>query len=107
MSNRGRQIAASCLINELGLDWRYGAAFFEQQLIDYDMGSNYGNWQYIAGVGSDPRGKHFDGQTGCGMTLMRRSQESGTGFVHPSQNVWSTGQTGLSPNSTDGAPKEI
>lgn len=60
MSNRGRQIAASCLINELGLDWRYGAAFFEQQLIDYDVGSNYGNWQYIAGVGSDPRGgRHF------------------------------------------------
>ena len=61
MSNRGRQIAASCLINELGLDWRYGAAFFEQQLIDYDVGSNYGNWQYIAGVGSDPRGgRHFN-----------------------------------------------
>ena len=56
MSNRGRQIAASCLIHELGLDWRYGAAYFEQQLIDYDVGSNYGNWQYIAGVGSDPRG---------------------------------------------------
>ena len=56
MSNRGRQIAASCLVNELGLDWRYGAAFFEQQLIDYDVGSNYGNWQYLAGVGSDPRG---------------------------------------------------
>ena len=37
-----------------------GAAFFEQQLIDYDVGSNYGNWQYIAGVGSDPRGgRHF------------------------------------------------
>jgi len=56
MSNRGRQIAASCLIHELALDWRYGAAYFEQQLIDYDVGSNYGNWQYIAGVGSDPRG---------------------------------------------------
>jgi deoxyribodipyrimidine photo-lyase len=61
MSNRGRQIAASCLVNELGLDWRYGAAFFEQQLIDYDVGSNYGNWQYLAGVGSDPRGgRHFN-----------------------------------------------
>ena len=56
MSNRGRQIAASCLVNELGVDWRYGAAFFEKYLIDYDVGSNYGNWQYIAGVGSDPRG---------------------------------------------------
>ena len=61
MSNRGRQIAASCLVNELGLDWRFGAAFFEQQLIDYDVASNYGNWQYIAGVGCDPRGgRHFN-----------------------------------------------
>ena len=61
MSNRGRQIVASCLVNELGIDWRFGAAFFEQQLIDYDVGSNYGNWQYIAGVGSDPRGgRHFN-----------------------------------------------
>ncbi len=61
MSNRGRQIAASCLINELGIDWRFGAAFFEKHLIDYDVGSNYGNWQYIAGVGSDPRGgRHFN-----------------------------------------------
>jgi deoxyribodipyrimidine photo-lyase len=61
MSNRGRQIAASCLINELDGDWRFGAAFFEKHLIDYDVGSNYGNWQYIAGVGSDPRGgRHFN-----------------------------------------------
>ena len=60
MSNRGRQIAASALINELGLDWRCGAAYFEQQLIDYDPASNWGNWQYIAGVGADPRGgRHF------------------------------------------------
>lgn len=61
MSNRGRQIVASCLIYELGVDWRYGAAYFEQQLIDYDVGSNWGNWQYIAGVGADPRGgRHFN-----------------------------------------------
>lgn len=61
LSNRGRQIAASCLIHELGVDWRYGAAYFEQQLIDYDVGSNWGNWQYIAGVGADPRGgRHFN-----------------------------------------------
>ena len=60
MSNRGRQIAASCLISEMGIDWRFGAAFFEKHLIDYDVGSNYGNWQYITGVGCDPRGgRHF------------------------------------------------
>lgn len=61
LSNRGRQIAASCLINELELDWRYGAAWFQQQLIDYDTAVNWGNWQYIAGVGADPRGgRHFN-----------------------------------------------
>jgi deoxyribodipyrimidine photo-lyase len=61
MSNRGRQIAASYLVNEFNHDWRYGAAFFEKHLIDYDVASNYGNWQYIAGVGTDPRGgRHFN-----------------------------------------------
>ncbi|MGX5913965.1 DASH family cryptochrome [Aliidiomarina sp. Khilg15.8] len=56
MSNRGRQLAASCLVNEMGIDWRLGAAWFERQLIDYDVASNWGNWQYLAGVGADPRG---------------------------------------------------
>jgi deoxyribodipyrimidine photo-lyase len=61
ISNRGRQIAASCLVNELNIDWRYGAAWFQQQLIDHDVASNWGNWQYIAGVGADPRGgRHFN-----------------------------------------------
>lgn len=56
MSNRGRQLVASCLVHELCLDWRYGAAYFEKKLIDYDVASNWGNWQYLAGVGADPRG---------------------------------------------------
>ena len=56
ISNRARQLVASCLVNELAQDWRYGAAWFEQQLVDYDVASNYGNWQYLAGVGADPRG---------------------------------------------------
>ncbi|OOE87548.1 DASH family cryptochrome [Salinivibrio sharmensis] len=56
LSNRSRQLVASCLIHELGVDWRYGAAYFEQQLIDFDVAANYGNWQYLAGVGADPRG---------------------------------------------------
>jgi len=61
MSNRGRQLVASCLVNELAVDWRYGAAYFEQQLLDYDVASNWGNWQYLGGVGADPRGKRqFD-----------------------------------------------
>jgi deoxyribodipyrimidine photo-lyase len=61
LSNRARQIVASCLVNELSVDWRYGAAWFEEQLIDYDAAVNWGNWQYIAGVGVDPRGgRHFN-----------------------------------------------
>ena len=59
MSNRGRQNVASYFCNELNLDWRIGAAYFEQQLIDYDVSSNWGNWAYIAGVGNDPRGHRF------------------------------------------------
>lgn len=50
MSNRGRQLVASYLVFDLGVDWRYGARWFEQQLLDYDVASNYGNWAYIAGA---------------------------------------------------------
>lgn len=61
ISNRARQIVASCLVNELEVDWRCGASYFAEQLIDYDACSNWGNWQYIAGVGADPRGgRHFN-----------------------------------------------
>lgn len=61
MSNRGRQIVASCFVHELGQDWRYGAQYFGRELIDYDVASNWGNWQYLAGVGADPRGwRHFN-----------------------------------------------
>jgi deoxyribodipyrimidine photo-lyase len=59
MSNRGRQNVASYLCNDLKLDWRYGAAYFEHQLIDYDVCSNWGNWAYLAGVGNDPRGNRY------------------------------------------------
>lgn len=61
MSNRGRQNVASYFCNDLKQDWRLGAAYFEEQLIDYDVASNWGNWAYLAGVGNDPRGNRcFD-----------------------------------------------
>jgi deoxyribodipyrimidine photo-lyase len=61
MSNRGRQNVASYLCHDLKIDWRYGAAYFEQQLTDYDVCNNWGNWAYIAGVGNDPRQhRYFD-----------------------------------------------
>jgi deoxyribodipyrimidine photo-lyase len=55
MSNRGRQNVSSFLINDLGLNWVMGADYFESQLIGYDVCSNYCNWGYAAGVGSDPK----------------------------------------------------
>lgn len=55
MSNRGRQNVASYLCKDLGINWLWGAAWFESQLIDYDASSNYGNWAYQAGVGNDAR----------------------------------------------------
>ncbi|MCS6808996.1 MAG: DASH family cryptochrome [Bacteroidota bacterium] len=59
MSNRGRQNVASYLVNDLGIHWRFGAEWFESQLIDYDVCSNYGNWNYVAGIGNDPRENRY------------------------------------------------
>lgn len=56
LSNRLRQVVASYFIYQMQSDWRAGAAWFESQLIDYDTYSNQGNWLYIAGRGTDPRG---------------------------------------------------
>jgi deoxyribodipyrimidine photo-lyase len=50
MSNRGRQNVASYLIFDLGVDWRYGAAHFEELLLDHDPCSNWGNWVAAAGL---------------------------------------------------------
>jgi deoxyribodipyrimidine photo-lyase len=55
MSNRGRQNVASFLVKDLKVNWQIGAEYFESMLIDYDSCSNWGNWNYTAGVGSDPR----------------------------------------------------
>ena len=56
LSNRMRQVVASYWIYDMKGDWRAGAAWFESQLVDYDVYSNQGNWLYIAGRGTDPRG---------------------------------------------------
>jgi len=61
LSNRLRQVVASFWIHDLKGDWRAGAAWFESQLVDFDVYSNTGNWLYIAGLGTDPRGgRQFD-----------------------------------------------
>ncbi|KAG2236542.1 hypothetical protein INT48_000842 [Thamnidium elegans] len=62
MNNRGRQNVASYLAKDLEMDWRIGAEYFESMLKDHDVYSNYGNWQYVSGVGCDPREgfRHFN-----------------------------------------------
>lgn len=61
MSNRARQNVASFLVNDLHINWQIGAEYFESLLIDYDPCSNWGNWNYISGVGNDPReNRHFN-----------------------------------------------
>jgi deoxyribodipyrimidine photo-lyase len=60
MSNRGRQNVASYLIHDLGVNWTWGARYFEEKLIDYDPDLNWGNWLYLSGRGPDPRSRKFN-----------------------------------------------
>jgi len=55
MSNRGRQNVASYLVNDLQVNWVWGASYFEEQLIDYSPSTNWGNWAYVAGISNDPK----------------------------------------------------
>lgn len=53
MHNRVRMITASFLTKHLLIDWRWGAAYFAEKLLDYELSSNNGNWQWAAGCGCD------------------------------------------------------
>ncbi len=56
MHNRTRQVAASFLCKDLLIDWRRGAEFYMQGLVDGDWAANYGGWQWVAGTAPDPNG---------------------------------------------------
>lgn len=60
LSNRNRQLVASFFIKNLGFNWLYCAKFFENNLIDYNPASNYGNFAYQAYVGNDSSYRVFD-----------------------------------------------
>ncbi|TXG35768.1 cryptochrome/photolyase family protein [Seonamhaeicola maritimus] len=53
MHNRVRMLVGSFLCKHLLIDWRWGEAYFAQKLHDYEMASNIGNWQWVAGCGVD------------------------------------------------------
>jgi deoxyribodipyrimidine photo-lyase len=73
MHNRARMIVASFLVKDLLIDWKWGEAWFMQNLVDGDMAANNGGWQWSAGTGTDAapyfrifnpilQGKKFDPQ---------------------------------------------
>lgn len=53
MHNRVRMVTASFLVKHLLIDWRWGEAYFAEKLLDFDLASNNGNWQWAAGCGCD------------------------------------------------------
>lgn len=53
MHGRVRMLTASFLVKNMGMDWRLGEAYFASMLLDYDLASNNGNWQWVAGTGCD------------------------------------------------------
>ena len=53
MHNRVRMITASFLCKDLLVDWRWGEAYFAEKLLDFDLASNNGGWQWAAGTGTD------------------------------------------------------
>ncbi len=72
--NRARMIAASFLVRQLQVDWRIGAAHFMAHLIDGDLASNSGNWQWVAGTGHGSRPDRYFNPTLQG----RRHDPAGT-----------------------------
>ena len=53
MHNRVRMIVAGFLCKHLLIDWRWGEKYFAKKLLDYELSSNNGNWQWAAGTGCD------------------------------------------------------
>ena len=53
MHNRLRMVVASFLVKDLGVDWRWGEAYFARHLIDFDLAANNGGWQWAASTGCD------------------------------------------------------
>ena len=51
MPNRGRMVVACYFAMDLKQDWRHGAHYFEEKLIDHDVQSNYGGWNGSSGIG--------------------------------------------------------
>ena len=92
MHNRARMITASFLCKHLLIDWRWGEAWFAEKLLDFELASNNGNWQWAAGTGCDaaPYFRVFNPETQQekfdpdGRYVRKWVPEAGTiGYVRP------------------------
>mmetsp|Transcript_23020 Transcript_23020/g.48970 ORF Transcript_23020/g.48970 Transcript_23020/m.48970 type:complete len:667 (+) Transcript_23020:33-2033(+) len=79
IANRGRYVVASYLVHFLGIDWRFGADWFESRLLDHDVCSNYGEWASMANVAVDLGPRYPLGLKGRGPTGGRRPGAQGSG----------------------------
>jgi deoxyribodipyrimidine photo-lyase len=77
MHNRVRLVAASFLVKDLGIDWRHGARHFEELLLDGDVASNRGNWQWVTGTGVD----HTQGGRIFNPTLQAKRRDASGDYV--------------------------
>lgn len=55
MHNRVRMVVADYLVKNLRINWKFGESYFEEKLLDYEKTSNIGNWQWVTGIGADPK----------------------------------------------------
>ena len=76
IDNRARLVTASFLTKHLGLDWRLGADHFFATLVDGDVAQNVGNWQWVAGTGTDTRPRRF-----LNPTLQAKRHDPGGGYI--------------------------
>lgn len=60
ISNRARQIVACYFTQDCDVDWRHGAAYFEEMLIDHQVTANTGGWHGSSGLGPSTKILHFD-----------------------------------------------
>jgi deoxyribodipyrimidine photo-lyase len=80
-SNRARQNVASFLAQRLRVDWRVGAEWYDCLLVDADVCSNWGNWQYVSGVGNDPRSSSSSSSSAASPRPPQQRQSGGRAAV--------------------------
>jgi len=75
LAYKGRKTTAFFLVFGLGIDWRLGAFYFEEVLLDYDVAMNYGNWVVVAEVDKHKRGRRSSDRTSLDELVKDRRED--------------------------------